>query len=312
MGHKIITVTLNPCIDKTIIVNGFTEGSLNRAERVRTDAGGKGINVAKVLKNFGNDVLAVGVMGDHGRETLIAELDERRIKHRFLTVPGTIRTNYKLYNKETKHITEINEPGFTVAEEELEPVLSLINEGMEEAGVLVLSGSVAPGFSEDIYKELIVRAKEKKVRVVLDAEGEHLRRGLEASPFAVKPNLYELELFIGRKISGLCDVLACGEKILEQGIALLVVSMGEKGAVCMTQNERYYVKPPAVQCKSTVGAGDSMVAAMAYGLAQKMSIKTIACMATAAGTITATKEGTEVCDFHEVQDFSKKLLVESL
>lgn len=312
MGHKIITVTLNPCIDKTITINGFIEGGLNRAEEVRTDAGGKGINVAKVLKNLGCEVLATGVMGHQGSDNILAELAERQIEHRFLKVPGTTRTNYKLYNKETKKITEVNEPGFEIKARDKEAVFTLLNKELDEGDILVLSGSAAPGCSTEIYKELILQSKKKRVRVVLDADGERLQKGLEAAPFAAKPNLYELELFLGRKISDISDVVACGQTILDQGIELLVVSLGAEGAVFMTKQERYYVKPPVVQCRSTVGAGDSMVAAIAYGLAENMSIKAMAGLATAAGTVTATKEGTQVCDFYEVQAFLEKLLVESL
>jgi len=310
--QKIVTVTLNPCIDKTMKVNGFCEGGLNRVEEVRSDAGGKGINVAKVLKYFNAEVLATGIMGKQGSDVLVSEITERKIEHRFLTVPGITRTNYKLYNKVTKQITEINEPGFNVSEKEKEGFLSLLKEQLGNTEILVLSGSVAPGISTDIYKELTTLAKAKGIRTVLDAEGERFQKGLEAVPFAVKPNLYEMELYIGRKISGMNDLLLCGETIIKQGIELLAVSMGADGAVFMTKDERYYVKPPAVQCRSTVGAGDSMVAAIAYGLSQKMSIKETACLATAAGTVTATKEGTQVCSLPEVTDFLEKLLVESL
>ena len=300
MKKKIITVTLNPCLDKTISLNGFCEGGLNRAEAVRTDAGGKGINVAKVLKRFGSDVLALGVMGDRGSDVFYAELEQRNISYDFLTISGGIRTNYKLFDSEKKQVTEINEPGFSLSEAEVLKLVLLIEKYLPEAAVMVLAGSMAPGIPKDMYNRLIMRAKAYGVKVILDADGGALSSGLSATPFAIKPNRFELEQLADKTLSDEKDLLEYGQTLLDTGIALLCVSLGQEGALFMTREAAYRVIPAPIQCMSTVGAGDSMVAAIAFSTVMNMDLLKLSKMATAAGSITASKPGTEVCSFEEV------------
>lgn len=312
MKKTIMTVTLNPCIDKTIILNGFCEGGLNRAESVRTDAGGKGINVSKVLKRFEAETLAVGVMGQDGSEAILSELKNREITCDFLSVSGTNRTNYKLQDKEKSQVTEVNEPGFTVSKEDAEQTVSLIKQYLPQVGVMVLAGSFAPGFSTDIYKQLILLAKEQGVPVILDADGDAFSQALEACPYAVKPNRFELEQFFGKPLRTDEDLLQSGRKLIEMGISLVVISLGGEGAMYVTKDAALRVFLAPMACQSTVGAGDSMVAAVAHSLATGKDLYALAKMASAAGTVTASKPGTEVCTLEEVTEYQEKLEIIAL
>lgn len=309
MNKKIMTVTLNPCIDKTIVIHEFCEGGLNRAESVRVDAGGKGVNVAKVLKRFGAATLAVGVIGTSGGDLLLSELDERGICHDFISVPGVTRTNYKLQDKTKGQVTEVNEPGFFVDGESLEAILSMIQSRLPETGVMVLAGSVAPGIPKDIYKRLILLAKEQGVKVILDADGEAFKEALDAAPYAVKPNRFELEQLFGRELPSDSDLLSCGRELLQRGISLVVVSLGAEGAMFITKESALRVHPAPVACQSTVGAGDSMVASVAASLVAGDDPGSLARRATASGTVTASKPGTEVCTKEEVKDYEKRLTI---
>lgn len=312
MKKRIMTVTLNPCIDKTIVLNGFCEGGLNRAESVRTDAGGKGINVSKVLKRFGAETLAVGVMGQNGSDDILAELKNRGIGCDFLPVSGTNRTNYKLQDREKSQVTEVNEPGFSVSKEDADQAMSLIKQYLHEVGVMVLAGSFAPGFSADIYKQLILLAKEQGVPVILDADGEAFSQALEACPYAVKPNRFELEQFFGKPLKTDEDLLVCGRKLTEMGVSLVVISLGGEGAMYVTKDAALRVFLAPMSCQSTVGAGDSMVAAVAHSLVEGKDLYDLAKMASAAGTITASKPGTEVCTLEEVISYQEQLEVITL
>ncbi len=309
MKKTIMTVTLNPCIDKTIVLEGFCEGGLNRAKSVRTDAGGKGINVAKVLKRFEAAVLAVGMIGECGSEVVLSELDSRGIRHDFVTVSGETRTNYKLQDKANGQVTEVNEPGFYVDDNSLETIMSLIKSRLPEVGVMVLSGSVAPGISTDIYNHLTRLAKEHGVLVILDADGLAFKEALKAAPYAVKPNRFELEQFFGRELPTDDDLLACGRELLELGVSLVVVSLGAEGAMYITKDEAIRVNLAPLACQSTVGAGDSMVASVAASLVEEMDLLSLAKRASAAGTVTASKPGTEVCTKEEVSDYEKLLTI---
>ncbi len=312
MKKKIITVTLNPCIDKTITVDGFSEGGLNRIQKVRTDAGGKGINVAKVLKRFGAEVVALGILAAGGQERLISELDQREISHDFLIFPGEIRTNYKIFDSQKEQVTEMNEAGFFVSKEQLCLIESHIRRHLEDSNVMVLAGSLAPGIPKDFYKRLILIAKERNVRVILDADGEALARGLEARPFAIKPNRFELEQLCGKMLDTPERLLNCGRELLRSSVELIAVSQGGEGAMYMTEEAALLVQLYPITCQSTVAAGDSMVAAMAFSLVEEKPLEDLAKLASASGTITASKPGTEVCTLSEVLEYQEKLTLKRL
>ncbi len=312
MKKEIMTVTLNPCIDKTITIEDFSEGGLNRIRKVRTDAGGKGINVAKVLKRFGAEVVALGVLAEGGRERITSELDQREISHDFLVFPGENRTNYKIFDSKKEQVTEMNETGFLVSEAQLKLIEANIQKHLPECSVMVLAGSLAPGIPKDFYKRLILLAKDYGVRVILDADGEALVRGLEAGPYAIKPNGFELEQLVGKNLDTTEELLACGKELLQGGVTLIAVSQGGEGAVYMTEEEALKVKLYPITCQSTVAAGDSMVAAMAYSLVEEKTLPELARLSSAAGTITASKPGTEVCTLEEVLSYQEKLTLSEL
>lgn len=308
---KIITVTLNPCIDKTITINNFAEGGLNRAESVRCDAGGKGINVAKVLKGFGAGVLALGVLGEQGSKTVLSELSHRQIAADFVLVPGETRTNYKLFDRKKEQITEVNEPGFSVSTADVDAVIKRLAAHLKEADVMVLAGSVPPGFSKQIYKDLACLGAENGVKVIVDADGESFSSALEAAPYAVKPNRFELEQLLGKPLLTEQALIDGGRTLLARGVSLVVISLGGDGALYLTKDRTLRVTLAPVHCLSTVGAGDSMVAAIAQSLAQGYDLAELAKMASAAGTATAQKPGSEVCTKEElIECFSKISVVE--
>ncbi len=310
--QKIMTVTLNPCIDKTITINGFCEGGLNRTESVRTDAGGKGINVAKVLRGFEADTLAVGIMGNCGHDVLLNELTKRDIQHDFLFAEGTVRTNYKLFDREKKQVTEINETGFTVTPETQEDFVKLIEKYLLKTAVLVLSGSLAPGIPKAFYARLIRLAHDYQVKTILDADGEALAYGIEAAPYVIKPNLFELEKLYGKPFENKKELFDFADSILSNGVSSIVLSLGGDGALYLTQEETLRVHLKPIVCQSTVGAGDSMVAATAYSILNQQDLFSLAKLASSAGTVTASKPGTEVCTHEEVLAYQKQLTVEKV
>ena len=301
MDKKILTVTLNPCIDKTIIVDGFVYGGLNRAKSIRVDIGGKGINVSKVLHNYGASVLACGMIAGKQGVDVIDYLDNRNILHSFTTTEGELRTNYKIVDSNSRITTEINEPGFHPSPKDVETCIKNIVSMLPSAEIMVLSGSVPAGVDVDVYKRLIEIAKDYDVKVILDADGERLKLGIKALPYAIKPNLFEFEQLVEMKLDSYDKIISAAKKYIDQGIHIVIISMGADGAILVSDREAYLATPFAIDCKSTVGAGDSMVAAMAYCLQQGYDMETMARFAVASGSITASKEGTEVCTLAEVQ-----------
>ncbi|MFZ5626321.1 MAG: 1-phosphofructokinase [Bacillota bacterium] len=307
----VVTVTLNPALDKTVTVEGFTIGSLNRVQEVRLDPGGKGVNVARVLNNFGVKVLATGFIAGMQGKLLLKALEDDGIRTAFVNVPGETRTNLKVVDIATRQTTEINEPGFIVDFPRMQTFYQLLDPILEQTAYLVLGGSLPQGAAADTYRELIIKAKAKGVKVVLDADGEALRAGLAAQPFAVKPNLAELENLLGRSLQDTEAIIAAGRQLLEQGVELAVISRGSKGAVVLNREEVIVTEPFPIVPQSTVGAGDTMVAALVYALLQQKPLTETAAWATAAGTIAASKAGTQVITRDEVEANLSRVKVHS-
>lgn len=297
----IITVTMNPALDKTVTVEQFIPAGLNRIKTVRTDPGGKGINVAKVLKQFGAPVSAWGIQAGHEGRMLMEMLEAAQIPAHFLEAEGKSRTNLKVVDEETRQTTELNEPGVTPSESLLTELVSQLDASMRDTSLLVLAGSLPPGTPPDFYGRLIAIASTHGVPTILDADGTALAAGLEAVPYAVKPNIHELEALLGRTLTTDEQVIEAARGLQAGGIKLVAVSMGAAGSILVGEQEVYRARPFPITPMSTVGAGDSMVAAMAYCLSQGKTLEETARWTTAAGTVTASKPGTEVCSLAEVQ-----------
>ncbi len=312
MQSKVVTVTLNPALDKTITIPRLEVGGLNRVEQVRIDPGGKGVNVAKVLKKFSVDVIATGFIGGSEGEFIQRRLKDMGIKTGFLEVQGVTRTNLKIFDNETKVTTEINEPGFAVLAEDLAGFRHKLACLLRDTSVLVLSGSVPRGTPGDIYSDYIALAKEKNVKTILDADGLAMAEGIKARPFAVKPNVHELGELLGRSLKTEKEIIAAGRELIHEGITMVVISRGSEGAIALAKEEAYRATPFSIIPQSTVGAGDSMVAAMTYAVLENKPLSEVVRWAAAAGTVTASKPGTEVCSLSEVQPLLNQVQVTSI
>ncbi len=309
MFMSILTVSLNPCIDRTVEINGFLYGGLNSVVSARSDPGGKGINVSRVLKKSGEDTFCTGVIATDGGDYIKDALTKEEIGFGFAKCPGKLRTNMKLFDSESRITTEINEPGFCVSENTVEEFIGLFNSQLSKADVVVLSGSVAGGMPSDIYKTLIEKASALGIKTVLDASGRLFRLGVEAVPFAVKPNIHELEEYTGTKLTNDSEIKKAAEELLKKGISRVCVSMGAEGALFASREGFIRTFPFEGEIKSTVGAGDSMVAAIAFALKNGMSFEETAKLATSAGTLTACLEGTDLCSLKDAKKLCEKVKV---
>ena len=298
----IVTVTMNPALDKTVTVENFEAAKLNRIQDIRLDPGGKGINVARVLKRFDTEVMAWGLLGGLTGRLLAWKLEELGIPSDFLEVEGETRTNLKVVDKLTGETTEINEPGVQVGPETADRFLERFESGISDYDCLLLGGSLPPGLPEDWYRRLISIAKSKGVPALLDADGKAFHHGIEAAPWAIKPNIHELEGYCGRKLYTFEDMLHEACKLIDKGIGLVQISMGGDGSLLTDGREAFLARPFPITPASTVGAGDSMVAALAYGLLRGLGNEEMARLASAAGTVTASKPGTQVCSLEEIME----------
>ena len=289
----IITVTLNPAIDKTVTISNFTAGEVNRIETLRSDVGGKGINVSKCLKELGCESTAAAFWGGEAGRSGEAQLQQSGVESLPVFIGGTTRTNMKIIDPEQGTNTDINEPGPQISPEELEQLIQKLDEKLNQGDILVLAGSIPAGISPDIYKELTIRYKEKGVKVFLDADGESFAEGIKASPYLIKPNIDELSRYAGEKITDIRGILKAVKPLLQSGIEKIVVSMGAQGAVFIQKGRILIASSLNVPVLSTVGAGDSMVAALAYGEEKGLDEKKTYKLSMAMGAASVMCSGTQ-------------------
>ncbi len=284
----IITVTMNPAIDKTIEIDELLPGGLNRIKKVEYDAGGKGINVSKTIHELGGSSIAVGFLGGNAGKTIESVLNAWGIQNDFIWVEGETRTNTKVYEN-SGALTELNEPGPKISSEQQEELVKKLEGYANDKALFVLAGSIPHGVDKKIYAEITERVHAKGAKVLMDADGELFRNALEKKPDIIKPNRMELEEYYGfdYRVSTE-ELLEAARKLQGQGIWTVAVSMGKSGA--MMVREGFEVKCPALSVKahSTVGAGDAMVAALAYAWENNLGNEETVrlCMAASAGAVT--------------------------
>lgn len=308
----IVTVTLNPALDKTIYVENFRIGEVNRVIDIREDAGGKGINVSNLIISLGGDTIATGAVAGPIGDFIENQLNKLGTKHDFIHTEGNTRTNTKMVDIKNKTHTDINEPGVPLTTEVLEKVEEKIFEHTTEDGILVFSGSVPKNVEKDIYGRLIKKAKEKGIKAILDADGELLRKGIEAGPYLIKPNINELEMLYGKTFENMKETIKYAKDILKYGIEIIVLSMGGDGCAFITNDKTYFAKALPVEVKSTVGAGDSMVAALAYAIQQKTPLEEAIKLAVAAATASISNEGTQMGSKEQIYYWKDKVEFEVL
>lgn len=287
----IVTVTLNPAVDKTLIVRRFTPGQTNRATIHRVDVGGKGINVALNLKNMGCEVVATGFVAAGDRAGVVAALTHAGIEAAFVPVAGDTRVNLKIIDSLDGMETEINEPGFMVPPESIAALADMLRRLATRASVIVFSGSLPPEAPPDLYAQLIALAGAQGVLTVLDTAGAALAYGLAAKPDLVKPNRAEAEELLGECIGDETNLATAARRILALGARSVVISLGSDGALGLASDGMWRARPPALAVRSTVGAGDAMVAGLAYGLMQSQSSREALRLATAASCAAAAASG---------------------
>jgi len=308
----ITTVTLNPAIDRTIVVERFAFGSVNRVVRAREDMGGKGINVARVLVALGSRVLATGFIGHDNLDHVRQLIDRDGIPVDFVTVAGATRQNTKLIEASSQTTTDINEAGFAISEEHLSDLKSRIRSFAAQSSFVVFSGSVPRGLPQDVYRDLIDQVAPVR-RTILDADGAHLLAGLAGHPYLIKPNLLELENALGRPLPTQRDIVRAARELSNRyKTAYILVSMGASGSILITADRALHASSVPVIVRGTVGAGDAMLAGFIHGIDTGMTDRESLAWATACGALAVSNEGTETIDKQSVIRLAGQVSVTAL
>lgn len=308
---KIMTVTLNPAVDKTYTTQGVIVGNVNRMRTVMRIAGGKGVNVTKVLRQYGYEVTATGFLGGYSGRFIEEELEKRGAENRFIHVAGETRSNMNIL-ADDGYVTEILEPGPVISDGENKAFLQQYDALLGECGLVILSGSATQGVDADIYETMIMRAKALSIPVYLDSSGENLRFGLRAKPQMIKPNWRELEYIMGHRIRNRTEIIESAEILRNEGIPRVVVSMGSKGLISVSESGVFYAAAKEIVPVNTVGCGDSVVAsyAMSHMLGETEEEAVIRACAIAAANAT-TVESADI-PLETAEELMNKIIVEKM
>lgn len=296
----VLTVTLNPAVDKTYMAGELIPGHVNRMEKMVNIPGGKGINVSKILCQYGYPVTATGFLGGYTGKWIGDRVREMGIDCAFMKTEGDTRCSMNVISR-NGFVTEILEPGPQISPEERLVFYGKYRELVKKCDLAVLSGSAAPGLPEDIYAELIDIAGNYDKKVILDTSRELLAKGVKAGPYLIKPNRRELEYLAGHKCGSHDEVVDAAKKLLEKGIAYVAVSAGDKGMYLISAGRRLFAKAPKVTVVNTVGSGDCACASFAMSILEGETMEQMLCRAVAvsAANVTTMESGSVIQEMAE-------------
>jgi len=283
----ILTVTLNPLIDRTLFVDRLRKGIISRSDRKEIAAGGKGVNVARVLKNFGLPVKAFVMLGGHTGKLLAELIRGDCIPLIPFWVKSPTRFSTRIHETSGELKTTLIEEGEPVTLEEACRLKEKALVWAAKAKILVLSGSVPGRNLATFYRDLIREAHKHGTLTILDTYGEAFIRGIETSPFMVKPNRAEYESSTGKPLRSHADYGEAFEHFHSKGIELVVITLGKKGLRASFRGDSFVVRPPAIREIMPVGSGDCLIAGIVYGLTLHLPIEECLRWGAAAGCANA-------------------------
>ena len=303
----IVTVTMNPAVDKTAEAGTLVVGGLNRLENVVLDAGGKGVNVSKMIAALGGDSVATGFLGGSAGVEIERSLQKLYIKTDFVPVSRQTRTNLKVVDS-GGIVTEFNEPGADVSPEEFDVLRTKLLGYADPDAIFIFAGSLPRGLDVGAYETLINAVKSKGAAVFLDADGEAFRRAINAKPDYVKPNRFELAQYFGLdEPPGAMECVVLCKRLIGTGIKLVALTLGAEGALFVTGTETLFAPGLPVTALSTVGAGDSMVGALAYAFDAGLPLREAAALSVAASAGAVATRGTNPPDRATVEELLKQV-----
>ncbi len=306
----ITTVCMNPSFDKTASVERLVVGEVNRLRNTRVDVGGKGVNVAIVLKRLGVPVECVGCLGERDRETFLRMIEKEGVSFEYLKVQGEVRTNLKLVDEKEKMITEFNEPGHRMEEGELDAFLALLAERARVSEYVVLSGRLPVGCPDTAYQRCMQAVSGKKC--ILDAAGEALLHGIKEKPFLIKPNLPEIESIMKKELRTLRGLRDAALFLMDYGAQNVVISMGKYGAMLVNSSSTFFSPALMVETRSTVGAGDAMIGGILTGLSRGKTLVDSFRYGVAAGAASVMTDGTQLVRAEDFETLLPKVTVQEV
>lgn len=309
--QRVIAVTLNPAIDLTGNIDELHPGELNLVNDFSRHCAGKGINVARILADLGADVTVTGFLGNNNQMGFESLFEQKGLKDQFLRVDGRTRVNIKLAESNTR-TTEINFPGFHVDTAIQQRLFDQLRHQAGPDSLFILSGSLPQGVEPWFYAELIRALRAKGATVYFDSSSAALTEGVKAGPHLIKPNLKELSHWCGKEITTLEQALPFAHQLHQNGVAQVAISASCQGAITVSGQGVFRSTPPKVNVVSEVGAGDTLVAGLAWAAIKGWDIAQGLRFATALASWTVSDHGVHVPSMEALDYVLNNTQVEAL
>ena len=304
----IVTLTLNPCLDKNTSVHSVASEIKLRCEAPMLEAGGGGVNVSRAIQNMEGESLAIMPLGGGNGDVIRRLLERDKMAFEAIATQANTRENFIVFENSTSLQYRFGMPGEPLTDNEIETCIAAVLGA--NADYIVASGSLPPSVPDDFYAQLAMRVKKTSAHLIVDTSGAALERMVGSSVFLLKPNIHELEILSGQKFEGEEQMVAVARHLISQKMAqVLVISLGAQGAALISEDDYVQMKPPVVPIRSKVGAGDSMVGGMTYALAQGWSLRDAVRYGIAAGSAAVMNDGAELCKKADVERIYPKVKV---
>jgi len=307
---KVVTVTLNPAVDKTLVVPNFRPERVVRVSEVFIYPSGKGVNVARVLVRLGVPAICLGFIGGYAGALLADGLSRENIEHDFTTVADETRINTTIRDPETGLEVHLVEPGSRISERDWQRFVETYERHLKDASWVALCGSLPPGAPTDSYAQLIQLAHKHDIPCALDTSGDALRKGIEAVPEVIKPNRQELADLVGEQVDSDEKLFAAIRRLHQIGIKTVVVSLGKDGAIGSDRESLLKATPPPVQVVNTVGSGDALLAGLIFALVKGLPFDEALKFAVATGTANTLVDGPGYIDTKTVNEIFGEVKVQ--
>lgn len=308
----ITVLSLSPAVDKIYVIDDFCAGELYRVNNCLQSPGGKGINVTRVVRMLDTKVAVLGFKAGSTGQWLEDSIIGTGAKAHFIEVAGLSRTNNNIIDKVNNKETEILEEGPEISLESWKLFLEYFRQVIKESNVLVCSGGLPKGLGTDTYARLMEEANKLGVKTILDASGEVLKHGIRAKPYLIKPNLRELSTYFNTQFTSESQIVSACKKIINEGVKVVVTSLGAEGALLVSENSAYKALPVSVNAINTIGSGDSMVAGISTGIAKELDI--FDCFRLGAACAASNTEfiGIGIIDNERVEQLKKEIIIKKI
>jgi 6-phosphofructokinase 2 len=311
MEKRIVTLTINPALDKITGIKHVRPNQKLRCNQPNHEPGGGGINVSRAINRLGGESLALYPAGGPNGEAMKRLLDEEGIQHDPIPIHDQIRENITVFESEASQQYRFIMPGPEITEKELENVFERIKSLDPRPNYLVASGSIPAGVPEDFYQQVVDLTDEMDCRTIVDTSGEPLRLASQSGVYLLKPNMRELGNLAGKEIESEAHQMEAARTLIDEGQAeVVVVSLGAGGALLVTQEGGEHFRTPTVPIRSKLGAGDSMVAGIVLSLAQDHDIRRAVMYGIAAGAAAVMTPGTDLCTKSDTDRLFERIAAE--